>query len=215
MAGELERTLGEVYGGGLKRLPSYRNLPADLLQLRQVALSGEGEPTLCPRFPEAVQAVVHVRARGAFPFFKIVLVTNATTFDLDHVQLGIRRLIHEDEIWAKLDAGTSAYHQRVNRTEVPLEKVLANILWVGRQRPVVIQSLFAILDGEEPSEAEIEAYAHRLRTLKREGADIALVQIYSASRSVRSNQCAHLPLRSLSRIAHQVRAFTGLPVEVF
>ena len=70
---------------------------------------------------------------------------------------------------------------RVNRSEVPLEKVMENILLVGRQRPVVIQSLFPRVLGEEPPPEEIDEYILRLNDLKQGGARISLVQIYSAS----------------------------------
>jgi wyosine [tRNA(Phe)-imidazoG37] synthetase (radical SAM superfamily) len=209
---ELEATLAQVHAG---RLDCHRQMPGEILQLRHVALSGDGEPTLCPQFAEVVRAVVHVRARGRFPFFKIVLLTNATALDQPGVQSGLKLLIQEDEIWAKLDAGTAGYMKRVNRPQVDLSRVLANILLVGRQRPIVIQSLFPLLDGEEPSDDEIVAYAHRLRELKAGGAQMTLVQIYSATRPTANGTCGHLALKTLSKIAHKVRDETGLTVEVF
>src|SRR6516225_2929608 len=60
MAAELKKTLAFVRAGRLRERPWYHGLPDELLQLRHVALSGDGEPTLSPRFPEALQAVVHV-----------------------------------------------------------------------------------------------------------------------------------------------------------
>jgi len=38
-----------------KEHAAYRGLNDELLKLRHVALSGDGEPTLCPNFAEAVQ----------------------------------------------------------------------------------------------------------------------------------------------------------------
>jgi wyosine [tRNA(Phe)-imidazoG37] synthetase (radical SAM superfamily) len=215
MASELARTLAYVRDGRLRERPAYRNLPDDLLELRHVALSGDGEPTLCPRFVEALQAVMHVRALGGFPFFKLVLITNATGLDLPGVQPGLRRLTRQDEIWAKLDGGTHAYLNQINGAEVPLKRILANILTVSRERPVVIQSLFAALNEQEPPLEEIAQYATRLLELKNAGAQISLVQIYSATRPTAKSQCGHLSLRSLSGIAQLVRRSTGLRVEVF
>ena len=215
MAAELKKTLGMVRTGRLRERPWYHSLPDEWLQLRHVALSGDGEPTLSPKFAEALQAVVHVRAAGGFPFFKLVLITNATGLDLPHVQEGLKYFTKSDEIWAKLDGGTQAYLNKVNRSEVPLEKVLSNILMLSRQRPVVIQSLFPSINGEEPPLEEIEQYAHRLLELKKAGADISLVQIYSATRPTANSQCSHLPLKVLSRIASTVRQTTHLKAEVF
>ena len=215
MAAELKKTLAYVRGGRLRERPWYRNLPDELLQLRHVALSGDGEPTLSPRFAEALQAAVHVRALSGFPFFKLVLLTNATGLDQPHVQQGLKHLTRSDEVWAKLDGGTQAYVNKVNRPGVPLDKILSNILMLGRQRPVVIQSLFPAIRGEEPPLEEIEQYAHRLLELKNSGAQISLVQIYSATRPSPNSESGHLPLKVLSRIAHTVRQTSGLPAEVF
>lgn len=212
---ELEHTLKVAYSGRLRELPQYRNLPDELLQVRHVAFSGDGEPTLCPQFAEAVQSVVHVRARSRFPFFKMVLLTNGTWLDLAPVQHGLKLFTRQDEIWAKLDAGTQAFMNKVNRPGVTLEKILGNILALGRQRPVIIQSLFLLLNGQEPADEEIFQYASRLKELKEEGAQISLVQIYSAKRPPSREPCDHLPLKTLSRIAQTVRGFTGLNAEVY
>jgi wyosine [tRNA(Phe)-imidazoG37] synthetase (radical SAM superfamily) len=215
MEAELRSTLTLVRAGRLRERPWYRSLPDELLQLRHVALSGDGEPTLSPHFAEALQAVVHVRALGGFPFFKLVLITNGTGLDLPHVQEGLKYFTRSDEIWVKLDGGTQAYINRINQSDVPLEKILSNILMLGRQRPVVIQSLFPAFGQEEPPLEEIDQYARRLVDLKDAGAQISLVQIYSATRPSANSECGHLPLKVLSRIAHTVRQTTGLKAEVF
>jgi wyosine [tRNA(Phe)-imidazoG37] synthetase (radical SAM superfamily) len=215
MAAELDRTLRLVHSGQIRLLPHYERLPAELLKLRHVALSGDGEPTLCPCFAEAVEAVVHVRARCGFPFFKLVLITNASGLDRPEVQHGLCFFRPQDEVWAKLDAGTQEYMDRVNQPGCCLEKILANILNLARQRPVVIQSLFPAINGEGPPPDEIEAFVGRLNQLKTEGARISLVQIYSATRPTLHSECGHLPLRALAAIARCVREATGLKAEVF
>ena len=215
MGDELRRTLTFVHQGRLREHPTYQALPDELLQLRHVALSGDGEPTLAPNFTEAVQTVVRVRALGGYPFFKIVLITNATGLDRPQVQEGLKYLTKSDEIWMKLDGGTQAFLNKVNRGSVSLEKVLKHILSLARLRPVVIQSLFPAINGEEPPLEEIEQYAKRLKELKADGAQISLVQIYSAARPMSHAECGHLPLKTLSQIAHTVRQVTGLKAEVF
>jgi wyosine [tRNA(Phe)-imidazoG37] synthetase (radical SAM superfamily) len=213
MALELRKTLAFFQSGRFTAHPWYQSLPAELLKLRQVALSGDGEPTLAANFIEAVQAVVRVRALGGF--FKIVLYTNGTDLNQPHVLRGLELLTRLDEIWIKLDGGTQSFIDKVNRPDVPLEKILANILLVGRQRPVVIQSLFPAIHGEEPPYEEIREYALRLKELKAGGAQISLVQIYSAARPGVNAEWGHLPLRVLSQIAQTVRQTAGLRAEVF
>jgi wyosine [tRNA(Phe)-imidazoG37] synthetase (radical SAM superfamily) len=215
MAEELRQTLALAHAGLLRDVPCYRDAPAELLRLSHLTLSGDGEPTLCPNFVEAVLAVMHVRATGKFPCFKIVLITNASGLDLPEVHHGLKFFTPQDEIWAKLDAGTQAYMDEVNRPNCSLDKILANILFVGRQRPVIIQSLFPLLNGEEPPAEEIEQYVQRLRELREAGAQIPLVQIYSATRPTPHSECGHLSLKALSRITRRVREAAGLKAEVF
>lgn len=215
MAAELEKTLALVRQDGLRERPAYRFLPPPLLLLRHVTLSGDGEPTLAPNFLDIVEAVIHLRALGQFPFFKLVLISNASGLDQARVQMGLRYFTKEDEIWAKLDGGTADYLRTVNHPDVSLEKILQNILMVARQRPVVIQSLFFSLNGQGPPEDEIQQYALRLKELNTAGAQIPLVQIYSATRPNFNSHCGHLSLHELSQIARTVRTVSGLKAEVF
>lgn len=213
---ELEGLLTLACQGRLTHFPYFRNVPRELLELKEVALSGDGEPTLSPHFDDIVQEVVHVRSQAKFPFFKIVLITNASGLDWPDVRLGLRHLTLEDEIWCKLDAGTQAYMNEVNRPKaITLQKILHNILMTARERPVVIQSLFPLMRLSEPAPEEIEQYIQRLQELKDGGAQISLVQVYSAHRAPNQPDCGHVPLKCLSRIAQRVREVTGLPAEVF
>lgn len=212
---ELENALRQVQTGYLRHLPPYSSLPPELLTLKHVALSGDGEPTLSPRFLEAVEMVAHVRARGIFPFFKIVLITNASGLDRPEVQAGLNLFTPRDEIWAKLDVGTNQRLMSINHADVSLEKIMSNILGVARRRPVIIQSLFCQVDGTVPSTTDIEEYAARLKELRNAGAQIPLVQIYSATRPLANPDVRHLPLRSLADIAEAVRHIAGLNAEPF
>ncbi len=211
---ELQRTLHLVNTRALREL-GCQDVPPELLELKGVALSGDGEPTLCPNFSSVVEVIVNLRNLEIFPWFKIVLITNASGLHVPEVTAGLARMDRKDEVWAKLDAGTQDYMDIVNQPEVGLDFTLHNILHVAKQRPVVIQSLFAEINGTPPPDKEIEHYAQRLLALKQAGADIPLVQIYSAHRPAIKGEVAHLPLRMLSAIAKRVREVTGLRTEVF
>jgi len=215
MRAELDHVLGLAITGRIREIPAFHATPADLLALKEVALSGDGEPTLCPNFRDVIEGVAHVRAAGRWPFFKIVLITNATGLHLPHVRAGIDILTSYDEIWAKLDAGTQRGMDLVNRSDVRIETVMENIIRLGRERPIVIQSLFPLQRGSEPPVEEINAYIDRLRELRDAGTKIDCVQVYSAHRPAIHPDCGHLPLRTLSAIAKRVREETTLRAEVF
>lgn len=215
MSAELQNLLTLTFQRRLREFPCFQHTPEELLELKEVALSGNGEPTLCPNFAEVVHEAVHVRSLGNYPFFKLVLITNASGLDTPQARDGLRAFTAQDEIWAKLEAGTQEYMSKVNRSTVPLKKIMTNILLIARERPVVIQSLFPLIDGQEPPAAEIEEYIHRLLELKNDGAQISMVQVYSAHRPPHRPTCGHLPLKALSSIAQRVREVTGLKAEVF
>lgn len=214
MIAELKESLKTANPPALRAL-GYQDVPEELLELKEVALSGDGEPTLCPNFSEVVKAILDLRALKTFPHFKIVLITNCTGLHFPDVKAGLAQLAPSDEIWAKLDAGTQRYMNKINRSNVPLKLVLNNIINLSRKRPIIIQSLFALIDGGEPTRKEVEQFALRLRRLKEKGAVIELVQIYSVHRPAINPRCKHLPLRSLSNIAKRVREASGLRTEVF
>jgi wyosine [tRNA(Phe)-imidazoG37] synthetase (radical SAM superfamily) len=215
LAEELHQMVELVQGNRLAEWPHYDKLSAELRRLRMVALSGDGEPTMSPDFLEAVHTIVQVRATRQHEYFKIAVLTNSTRLDRPQVQEGIGLLTREDEVWAKLDGGTQEHINRVNGSGFRIGNILSNILMVGRRRPIVIQSLFPEVEGAGPSEAEIQEYAVRLKQLKEDGAEISLVQIYSAVRPMARPGCRHLPLKVLSGIARTVRQTAGLRAEVF
>src|SRR5215470_13520692 len=64
LADELDRLLTLTYERRLRQFPYFQHVPQELLALKGVALSGEGEPTLSPQFAEIVREVVHVRSAG-------------------------------------------------------------------------------------------------------------------------------------------------------
>jgi len=215
MMAELKKTVRLALNDELRELPYFLSLLPSLRHMRHVALSGDGEPTLCPNFCEALQAIVHWRAQGEFPFYKLVLSTNATGLDLPNVQLGLRSLNAKDEIWVKMDGGSPGYLAKFNRPRMGTDRIVGNIVAAAQERPVVIQSRFAAFDGEEPPSEEIEAFIETLRGIKQQGAQISLVQVYSAMRPSLHPKCTHLPLRTLSAIARRLRLGTGLRAEVF
>lgn len=214
LAQELEEMLERVRQNRMRELPWLANALPAWLELKEVALSGDGEPTLCPEFCEVVETVIRLRALRRQPF-KLVLITNTSGLGMARVKRGLQQFISTDEVWAKLDAGTQAWMNRINHPGISLREALDNILELGRQRPVIIQSLFPEIEGNEPPDAEIEEYVQRLRELKQAGAQISLVQIYSAHRPPHRPNCSHLRLRILAEIARRVRHATGLRAEVF
>ena len=194
----------------------FDQTPPHLRRINDIAFSGDGEPTSYPKFADACAlAASLLQQAGLSSSIKLVLITNATLFHHPPVAKALEFLDrHNGEIWAKLDAGTEAYYHLVERTKIPLRRVLDNILSAGRLRPIVIQSLFMRIHGEAPSTREIDAYLARLRDLRDGGCRIKLVQVYTTARTTAEPYVTPLENAALDEIADKVRA-VGLNVEAY
>jgi len=217
---ELVTLLDAVQSGTLASHPQFAGVPRELLVLRDVALSGDGEPTTSPVFSEAVAMVVRHKPADV----KLVLITDAGGLGRPDVKRGLELMdAHNGEVWAKLDAGTEAYYKTIDRSAIPFAKILRNITDCAQQRPIAVQSLFLKLYGHAPSAAEIGAYTDRLAEIIAAGGQIKQVQVCTVARkpmatingSPAFEAVTALSASELDRIAETVRHRLGVPTDVF
>jgi wyosine [tRNA(Phe)-imidazoG37] synthetase (radical SAM superfamily) len=187
---EVEALLQSVDSGGVCRLAIFDAVPDSDKKLRDVALSGDGEPTMVPEFPDVCALLHEIQAGHPALDFKLVLITNATLLDRPKVRAGVEALLAlRGEVWAKLDAGTEDWFQRVNVSRVSLDRIESNLIELGRSSPFKVQSFFGRMKGAEGSgarqgwdAAEVEAYLQRLTRIRDSGARILEVQLYTLAR---------------------------------
>ena len=213
---ELSRMIADAQSGTLFDDPAFADVPLERRRIRDFAFSGDGEPTTCKHFRECVDLVAKLKREAALGDAKIVLITDACYLTKPEVLAGLAILDQNNgEIWAKLDAGTEEYYQRVNRPNFPLRHVMENIIAAAQIRPVVIQSLFMRLDGVGPDEAECSAYCDRLKEVTRAGGRIAYVQVYTVARRPAESYVTALSDAEVDQIRDLVRVQTGLRAESY
>jgi wyosine [tRNA(Phe)-imidazoG37] synthetase (radical SAM superfamily) len=213
---ELDAMLAAVVSGALFSGERFGGLPADRRSLRDIAFSGDGEPTTCPQFLEAVRLAAELKARHRLADTKIVLITNGSRLDAPEVRRALTVMdANHGEIWAKLDAGTEKRYRLINRTAVPFRRVVDNILSAARIRPVMIQSLWMSVRGQPPPQSEISALVDRLKEITSRGGRIGLVQVYTIARRPAEDYVAPLDKAYLEGIATLIRREAGLEVEIF
>ena len=213
---ELADMLTEARNGVLFRDPSFSNVPEGRRSIRDIAFSGDGEPTIHKNFSACVQIAAKLKREAGLEETRIVLITNACYLTGPEVRAGLEIMDQNNGcIWAKLDAGTEEYFQLINRSRFPLGHVIENIIAAARIRPVVIQSMFLSYAGKGPSDAELSAYSGRLREILAGGGKIDHVQVYTVARP--SAEVAVKPLASeeVDRIADLIRSHTGLRAEAY
>jgi len=213
---ELEDMLDQVQSGELFKTERFRATPPALRRLNDIAFAGDGKPTTCPEFGEAVAQVAQVRRQRGLEAVKLVLITNASRLHHPPVRQALEVLdANNGEIWAKLDAGTEEYYGEVDRTTVSFQRILSNITEAAKVRPVVIQSLFLKIHGVPPSVKESKAYCARLNETKAAGGRIKLVQVYTVARKPAESWVAALSDGEVDAIVAQVQCDTGLCTEAY
>ena len=210
---ELDHALTIALNGSLFAQPPFDTTPLSLRRLNDVAFSGDGEPTSCPRFAAACALAVELLSWHNSPA-KVVTITNATLLHKHQVQAALDSLGERGEVWAKLDAGSEPYYRLIDRSAVPFSRILNNLLVAGKRRPIVIQSLFARLHGEAPPAAEITAWLGRLTDLRAGGAAIERIQVYTTARSTTESWVEPLTRGEVDAIVAQATA-SGFVADAF
>lgn len=208
---ELDDVLEAVASGAIYKSEKFRETPAHLRRLNDIAFSGDGEPTTYKNFDELIAACAEIKRLRGLGDVKMVLITNASMFHRPHVQRGLAILDQNNgEIWAKLEAGTDEYYHLIERTPIPFRQILDNIAAAARMRPIVIQSLFMRVAGEPPSHAELEAFCDRLNEITDADGQLKLVQIYTIARRPAESFVTPLEDAEVDAIVDLVRERTGL-----
>lgn len=216
LSGELHTILQEEKNNTLYEVTPFNQLPPSRRGVRDIAFSGNGEPTGSPFFNEAVRITAQVRRHFQLYDTKLVLITNASHLDEPMVRQALDVMDENNgEIWAKLDAGTEEYFRKINRSDTPLDRILDNILKAASVRPLIVQSLWLRLQDAEPPSTEIEAYCSRLNDLLSSGGRLKGLQLYTIARDTPEQSVSALADNELDRIADIVRARVSIPVEVF
>jgi wyosine [tRNA(Phe)-imidazoG37] synthetase (radical SAM superfamily) len=203
---ELRSVVAEVVSGALWTLPRFSATPVELRRLNDFAFSGDGEPTTCKLFDQAVERVVAVRDGAQLDESKLVLITDSACLHHEHVRRGLDLMAQaRGEVWGKLDVGTAKAYARINRTMVPFERVLENLARTASERSLVIQTMMLRIAGEGPPSAELEAYIGRLQKIEARG-ELSEVHVYTIARAPMEPWCTPLSDSEVDAIVRQVAA---------
>jgi histidinol dehydrogenase len=205
-------------------LEGYAKQPAGgagraLPPVRDICISGSGEPSLSPFLGEALAAAARFRAahRGLLSGARLVLITNSTGF----LRPGISSLLAEYaaseglDIWAKLDAGSQAWFEAMSGTKLQLESIVSGIEGFASATPIAIQTMACRLGERSPDGAELAAYSGILSRLGAAGARVSEVQLYTQARPCPGSLSSALTDAELSRIAQRVISASPFPLRVF
>lgn len=213
---ELFAIVRAAKAGELAGIEKFRDAADWARQIKDLAFSGDGEPTMIPNFAACVQVAADVRRAEGLDDTKLVLITDAAGLDKADVRRGLEILdANNGEIWGKLDAGSEEYYRQVNRSHVRFDRILRNLHATARVRPIVIQSLFLRMHGEAMAPGELDAYCARLSGIVLAGGRIKEVHAYTIARPTPEPWATKLDPAELEAMAARIREQTGLIVRTF
>jgi len=193
-----------------------RHVPEGLRVVRDVAFSGNGEPTSAVEFPQVIALVRRLRDEFALgPEVPLRLITNGSLMAQARVREAVRALGEAGgELWFKVDAGTKASIERINDVLLDPSTVARNLKASAALCPTWVQTCMFRWDGVSPTDDDIDAY---LDLLDAAGVErLAGVLLYGIARPSLQPEAVRLsPLTGaeLEAIAAKVRK-KGLTVRV-
>ncbi|MES2012148.1 MAG: radical SAM protein [Pseudomonadota bacterium] len=188
--------------------------------LKDIAFSGNGEPTSAKEFPQVVQLVGKVlREFGLLDVnqpepIKVRLITNGSLMDKQQTLDSVAELAKcNGEVWFKLDAGTKEGIARINDVNLNPESHIERLKRCAVVCPTFIQTCMFGFDGQPPQESDIVAYLALVSQVK---SLIQGVHLYGLARPSLQNEADRLSRLSpewLEAVAQRIREL-GLTVYV-
>ena len=191
--------------------------------LKDIAFSGNGEPTIAKEFPEVVSLVEKILSDFKLLDFsdnkqinpiKFRLITNGSLMDRQPIIDSVSHLAKcNGEVWFKVDAGTKEGIARINDVTLNPDSHIARLMKCAAACPTFIQTCMFGFDGEPPTEVDITAYLALISQVKDVVQGVHLYGLARPSYQVEAERLSRLPKAWLEGVAQRIRQL-GLTVYV-
>jgi wyosine [tRNA(Phe)-imidazoG37] synthetase (radical SAM superfamily) len=192
--------------------------------LKDIAFSGNGEPTSAKEFPEVVLLVGNIlrefnllgdklSAIQVEPI-KVRLITNGSLMDKQSVLDSLDELAKcNGEVWFKIDAGTKEGIARINDVNLNPQSHIMRLKKCLEVCPTFIQTCMFGFDGQPPSERDVAAYLALIGQVKDVIQGVHLYGLARPSYQAEAEKLSRLPIEWLEIVAQRIRQL-GLTVYV-
>lgn len=185
--------------------------------IKDIAISGNGEPTSLKQFAKAVELIGRVATEsGIFPESRYVLISNGSLIHLSKVQEGLTVLkAYGGELWFKLDSATPEGQALINNAQQSCQSHINNLLLAAQYCPTKLQICLLDDGGKGLTEKERTAFLDLLIQIKANSL-IQKVMIYTIARpslQPEASRIAPLTRTVLEVFADEIRAL-GFEVSV-
>jgi len=212
---ELRDFLTEVTQGDFF---AEQNIPEAHRIIRDIAISGNGEPTSVRQFDKIVETIGRVTSEFKFNnTIKSVLITNGSFMQRETVQAGIKQLAKiNGEVWFKLDSVTDAGMQHINNINMSIDTVAHNLTSVANVCPTWIQTCVFQFDNQPPSKSECESYIQFISRIVDDEVPLKGILLYGIVRpsmQPEAPRLSRLPLAWLEQYAAEIGK-SGIEVKI-
>ena len=175
-----------------------RNVAIEDRHLKDIAFSGNGEPTSAAEFPQVILIVKKILQEfDLLHKIKIRLITNGSLMHEASVLKSIEMLEEiNGEVWFKVDAATEETIKTVNQVNLKPNQILERLLNTANICPTFVQTCIFMINGKSPDDKDINAYVELINKAKK---IIKGVHLYGLARPSLQPRA-----RDLGRISEQV-----------
>lgn len=215
--GEIENIIDAYEKNGLADFSSFQNVEEEKREIKDICLSGDGESTMAPEFPEVCRLMRQMQDKYSRYPLQLTLITNSTLLDRPNVQKGLALLTEKKgEIWTKLDAGSESWYQKISRSRVPLEKIQENIEATVKKFPIRVQTMLCKIGPEFPDENEISLYVNRLKQIHLSCPQNLLgIQLYGVVRHTALPDVHPIESSFFAEVAKKIRSEIPVKIEIY
>lgn len=207
---ELNQMLDDIQHGDFMQT----QVPPEARHLMDLAFSGNGEPTSAPEFAEAVALAVRVLSERGLADLKLRVITNGSLVQRRYVKEGLQRIAEAGgEAWFKVDAVEPAQVLRVNGVHQNAGAALTRLKLCAGIVPTWVQSCMMMVDGQVPSETQLQGYLALLSEVRGEIRGVLLYGLARPSMQPGAARLEALPAAWLEAMGQRIAAL-GIPVRV-
>jgi wyosine [tRNA(Phe)-imidazoG37] synthetase (radical SAM superfamily) len=204
---ELRFFLDDVLKGGFYQ---RFQVDEDNRVIKDIAISGNGEPTSLKDFDKAVALIGKVATEaGIFPQSHFVLITNGSLVHRFGVQNGLKVLRkYGGEVWFKFDSATDEGRALINNAGLSLNTSIENLLISAKLCPTKLQTCLVDYDNRGLSTEEKNTFLDLLRSIKARDCDLKKVMLYTIARASLQpefDRLEKLPQEILNEFAGEIR----------
>jgi wyosine [tRNA(Phe)-imidazoG37] synthetase (radical SAM superfamily) len=181
LGNELRNFLADVVHGDFY---DREEVPDEYRVIKDIAISGNGEPTTANEFDQVVNLIELVlKEYGLLNSIKCVLISNGSMVNREQVKKGLKKLAKiNGEVWFKVDSATPGGIATINQIRGSNTSILRRLKVSAEHCPTWIQTCVFSYKDKPPSETETNAYINLLKAVKSIEIDIKGILLYGVER---------------------------------